>query len=99
MDFPCDFPLVKFKRSGCVGKQVVASFFEKAGQFAAVPLLDRSAVSADWYIDHCPPDARAARREVFIGIRGCWKADDGFFLWEGWLVCHCVLFRKAYSQC
>ena len=44
---PGDSSLVKFRRSRSVWKQIVASFFEKAGQFVNVPLLERSTVDAD----------------------------------------------------
>ena len=46
---------MKFKRNRSASKQMIACFFAKIGQVAAIPLEDRKTVTADRYVNHCLP--------------------------------------------
>ena len=68
--FPDDNPLVKFKRNRSASKQVMC-FFAKFGLVATIPLEDRKAVTADWYVNHCLPKIFQAwfKRRPRTGVR------------------------------
>lgn len=48
-------PPTKVTRSRSTNKQMVAVFFRKSGVVAAVPLVERRTVNADWYCEVCLP--------------------------------------------
>ena len=69
---PDENPSVKFKRNRNTSKQMTACFFAKFGHVATIPLEDRKAVTADWYVNHCLPKVFQAwcTRRNRTGVRG-----------------------------
>ncbi|KAI6658795.1 Mariner transposase [Oopsacas minuta] len=66
---------VKVRRARSVGKKMVAPFFCKTGPVAIIPLEDRRAVNADWYINNCLPKACEAWSIVALRL----VSEDFFF--------------------
>ena len=60
--FPGDTPPLKFKRSRSTSKQMVASYIAKTGYITTIPLEERRAVTADWYVHQCLPQVLHAVR-------------------------------------
>ena len=79
--FPDENPPVKFKRNrsaskqmiACffASKQMIACFFAKISHVGTIPLEDRKAVTADWYVNHCFPKIIQAwcKRRTRTGVR------------------------------
>ena len=70
--FPDENPPVKFKRNRSASKQMIACFSAKFGHVATIPLEGRKTVRADWYVNHCLPNAFQAwcKRRPRTGVRG-----------------------------
>ena len=63
---------MKFVRSRCASKQMIACFFAKISHVATIPLEGRKTVTAHWYVNHCVPKIFQARckRRPRTGVRG-----------------------------
>lgn len=53
--FEDEIPPTKVTRAKSVSKQMVAIFFRRSGPVAAIPLVERKTVNAEWYTTQCLP--------------------------------------------